>query len=133
MSASAITLRQRSLTVSLVTTFLDAGLFALCTLSLAGPLLLMARWTCGAIGAVSNFLLNRNWAFSSAGQDAWRQVARYTVTAVAAVTLAALLWWLLRLVTGWDARLLHLLSLALVWLGFTFPMLRRWVFAGRGT
>jgi hypothetical protein len=34
----------------------------------------------------------------------------------------------LRAVTGLDARLLHIPSLAAVWLTFTFPLMRAWVF-----
>jgi putative flippase GtrA len=132
MTAAAT--RWRSLSVSLATTALDAGLFALCTLVLVGPLLVLARWLCGALGAASNFLLNRVWAFGARRGRLWAQGLRYAATALVAVTLATALWWLLLQLTGWDPRLLHPLSLALVWLGFTFPTLRRWVFrrqAGR--
>jgi putative flippase GtrA len=123
--------RWRSLSVSLLTTALDAGLFALCTLVLVGPLLVLARWLCGALGAASNFLLNRVWAFGTRRGRLWAQALRYAATAVVAVTLATALWWLLLRLTGWDPRLLHPLSLALVWLGFTFPALRGWVFRQR--
>lgn len=124
-------LRQRSLAVSLATTALDAGLFALGTLFLVGPALLALRWLSGAVGAVANFSLNRAWAFRGLGGHAARQAGRYAVTALAAVTLATLAWWALRAVTGWDPRLLHLVSLAGVWLVFTYPVLRAWVFRER--
>jgi putative flippase GtrA len=121
--------RLRSLGVSLATTALDAGLFALCTLFFAGgAALLAARWLCGALGAVANFSLNRAWAFHTTG-GVLGQAGRYALTSLAAITLATLVWWLLRLATGWDPRALHLLSLGLIWLGFTFPVMRRWVFA----
>ena len=121
-------LRLRSLLVSVVTTIIDAGLFAICTLLLAGIALLGARWICGAIGAVCNFLFNRVWAFHADDDGPWRQAGRYGVTALASVTLATALWIGLRLLTGWDPRLLHLVSLGSVWLAFSFPMLRGWVF-----
>ncbi|MBI5500266.1 MAG: GtrA family protein [Deltaproteobacteria bacterium] len=121
--------RRRSLLVSVATTALDAGLFALATLFLAGPALAAARWTSGAIGAIANFALNRRWAFRTRDQAALPQLGRYAVAASAAVTLATLVWWSLHAATGWDPRLLQLASMAIVWLGFTWPVLRRWVFA----
>ncbi len=122
-------LRLRSAGVSLATTVLDAGLFALCTLFFAGGIaLLVARWLCGAVGAAANFSLNRAWAFETRGRGLLGQAGRYALTSLVAISLATLCWWLLRLATGWDPRALHLLSLGLIWLGFTFPVMRRWVF-----
>jgi putative flippase GtrA len=121
-------LRRRSVLVSVATTALDAGLFALCTLLMVGPALLAARWGSGAVGAVANFVLNRRWAFRARGTRAAPQVGRYSVTALVAVSLATAVWWLLHATTGWDPRLLHILSMAAVWLAFTFPVLRAWVF-----
>lgn len=124
-------LRRRSLAVSLATTALDAGLFALGTVVLAGPALVAMRWISGAVGAAANFSLNRAWAFRGPGGCVARQAARYAATALAAVTLATLAWWALRAATGWDPRLLHLVSLAGVWFAFTFPVMRAWVFRER--
>jgi putative flippase GtrA len=121
--------RCRSLLASLVSTALDAGLFALATLALVGSSLVAARWSAGALGAVANFGLNRCWAFRHRGGHLGPQAVRYGVTAVLAVTLATALWWALARTTPLDLRLLHLLSLAAVWLAFTFPLLGRWVFA----
>ncbi len=127
--------RLRSLGVSLATTALDVGLFALCTLFFAGgAALLAARWLCGAVGALANFSLNRAWAFEGArGRGALGQAGRYAVTSLLAITLASAIWWLLQLTTAWDPRALHLLSLGLIWLSFTFPVMRRWVFARTST
>lgn len=124
-------LRQRSLAVSLATTALDAGLFALGAPFLAGPALVALRWLSGAAGAAANFSLHRAWVFRGPGGSVVRQAGRYAATALAAVTLATLIWWMLRVATGWDPRLLHLASLAAVWFVFTFPMLRVWVFRER--
>jgi putative flippase GtrA len=120
---------------SLASTAVDAGLFCLCTLLVAGgTALLVARGACGAIGAVSNFMLNRCWVFrarSGRTDGIWGQAGRYAVTALAAVSLATLVWWLLRRTLGGDPRLLNLFSLALVWLCFTLPMQRAWVWRRR--
>jgi putative flippase GtrA len=124
-------LRLRSLAVSLATTALDAGLFALCALSLAGRALIIARWACGAVGALANYALNRGWAFRCRQGAGATPLLRYAVTAGAAVSLATALFAAATVLLAWDARLLHLLSMAVVWLLFTFPLLRRWVFAAR--
>lgn len=121
--------RRRSLCASLVSTSVDAGLFALASLVLAGIALVAARWSAGVLGALANFGLNRLWAFGAQGDSFGRQAARYGVTAILAVSLATALWWVLARTTPIDVRLLHLVSLAAVWLAFTFPLLRRWVFA----
>jgi putative flippase GtrA len=121
-------LRIKSLLVSLLTTVIDAGLFALSTLILVGAWLVWARWVCGALGAVCNFVLNRRWAFHARHPGWGRDLGRYALTATASVTLATAVWCGLRAATGWDVRLLHPLSLGLVWFAFTFPMLRGWVF-----
>lgn len=124
-------LRRRSLLVSVATTVLDAGLFALGTLVLAGPALVAARWASGAVGAAANFALNRTWVFRPRDERARGQALRYAAAAACAVTLATGLWWLLRSATGWDPRLLHLASMAAIWLAFTFPVMRDWVFRER--
>jgi putative flippase GtrA len=121
--------RLRSLAVSLATTALDAGLFALCALTLVGKSLLVARWVCGAVGALANFLLNRGWAFRCREAGVAAAAGRYAVTALAAVSIATGLFWGLTALLAWDPRALHLLSMAAVWLTFTYPLLRRWVFA----
>lgn len=122
--------RLRSLAASLLSTGLDFGLFALCTFLLAGfTALAAARWITGALGALCNFALNRVWAFKSTGGSVFGQAWRYTLAAVSAVSMATLLWVLIHSLTGWDPRLVHLFSMALVWLGFTYPLLRGWVFA----
>ncbi len=119
----------RSLLVSLLTTALEAGLFAACTFLWMGVgALVVARWICGGIGAGCNFALNRVWAFKHSDARLRVQLVRYALAAVTAVSLATLVWYCLLRVTGWDPRLLQLVSMALVWLSFTFPLLRGWVF-----
>jgi putative flippase GtrA len=120
----------KSLAVSVCTMTLDMSLFALCfaLIHSTGTLLLLARFFCGALGALSNFLLNRRLAFRSEGSPL-EELGKYAIVAASAVTLATLLWWILDRQTAIDPRVLHPLSAALVWLGFTYPMLKKWVFA----
>jgi putative flippase GtrA len=130
---AAVKTRLRSMSVSLLTASGEALLFALLTLVLAGTTtLLLARWVCGLLGAAGNFALNRLWAFRSTGQKVHAQAGRYALTALSAVCLASLAWWSMVVATGWDPRLVHLASMAMVWLVFTFPMMRVWVFRSSG-
>jgi putative flippase GtrA len=123
----------RSLATSIGTSALDLGLFVCFSLFFSGPLLIAARWFSGATGAAANFAINRRWAFASAAYVNGKsgQLARYGIVAIGAVTLATLVFGLLRLLTPFDSRLAHLASLALVWLFFSYPLLRRWVFRCR--
>lgn len=120
---------RRSLAVSAATTALDWTLFCLAALWATGAgALLLARWMSGAVGATANYALNRRWAFRARGEPKATQALRYAVTALTAVTLATLLFGVLHAATGASPRLLHPVSLAGVWLVFTFPLLSRWVF-----
>ncbi len=126
----------RSVVSSVASTAIDVGLFALATLTLGGLALVAARWISGAVGAVTNFALNRRWAFADpksskdekqAGLAA--QSGRYAIVALLSVTLGTGLWWILRALTSADPRLLQLVSMAVVWLLVSYPLMRRWVFA----
>jgi putative flippase GtrA len=90
--------------------------------------LVAARWLVGAGGATVNFVLNRRWALGRRDLSSRRQGLRYAVTAFPAVCLGTFIGWLGLISTHWDPRLLHVLSMILVWLSFTYPMFKRWVF-----
>ncbi|MBW2732976.1 MAG: GtrA family protein [Deltaproteobacteria bacterium] len=123
----------RSLATSVGTSGLDLGVFVLFSLFVSGPLLIAARWLSGAIGALANFAINRRWAFAaptSRGTRTSTQLSRYALVAVGAVSLATALFAALKLTTPLDLRVLHLVSMALVWAAFTYPLLRGWVFCG---
>jgi putative flippase GtrA len=93
--------RIRSLLVSLASTALDVGLFALCTFLLAGfTALAAARWITGALGALCNFALNRAWAFRSTKTQVFSQAWRYALAAAGAVSIATALWIGIRSLTG---------------------------------
>ena len=114
---------------SAVTASMEITLFAAAALLVVGQWLLVARWLVGASGAVLNFLLNRAWAFSRRGEAWGKQAWRYTVTAALAVTLGTIVWWMLVRATPVDPRVLHPVSMVSVWLSFTYPTMRSWVFA----
>ena len=121
--------RLRSMVAGLVTGSAELVLFALCTLVLAGgTALVAARWICGLLGGAGNFLLNRVWAFGTSRAPARSQAMRFGATALAAVSMATACWYGIYTLTGWDPRLVHLASIVIVWMTFTFPVLRGWVF-----
>lgn len=124
-------MKTRSLLVSVATTALDLTAFAICVAFAHGAwmTLVIARWMCAVLGAGCNFALNRKLAFRDHAGSASDQLKRYAIVALGAVTLATCVWSMLRVMTGLDARLLHPLSAAIVWLVFTYPLLRRWVFS----
>lgn len=121
-------LRLRAALVSISGTAVDFALFSACTLVLTGGPLLATRWLCAAVGGVLQFWLNRRWAFCAQDDRCQPQLAKFALTASVSITLSTLVWWVLCRTTGWDPRLMHLLAPAVVWIGFTFPVLRGWVF-----
>lgn len=124
----------RSLVVSGFTTALELSLFGLGFAfgAAAGGRLVLLRWGAGLVGAVANFALNRNLVFAPASKVGTKtrhsSAIRYAVTALTAVTLSTILWETLVALTRLDVRLLHPVSMAVVWLIFTFPTMKRWVF-----
>ncbi len=120
--------RKKSALVGLLSAGIDAGLFAACTLFWAGmSVLVIARGLCACASAIFNFMANRSWAFNSTGKVR-KQLIRYVVAAATGIGMTTTTWWLIQSRTGWNPRLVHLLSLLLVWMFFTYPVLRRWVF-----
>ncbi len=119
--------RTRSLCGSLATGSLELALFAACTLVLPAKRLVVARWAVGAFGSSLNYVVNRRWAFGRRDDRKRAQGVRFALTTLTSITLATAAW--ARIAgTGLDPRLAHVLSVALVWPLFTFPMMRRWVF-----
>ena len=119
----------KSALVGLASAGIDAGLFALCTLLWAGlSALVVARGACACSSAVFNFAANRSWAFKSTGKVRG-QLLRYIAAATSGIGIATGTWWFIQSRTGWNPRIVHLLSLVLVWALFTYPVLRRWVFS----
>lgn len=122
--------QKKSILVSIVTAGCEVIAFCICSVLIAGPVLMAARWLLGVTGAVANFTLNRRWAFAeSRAHDATAQGLRYALTVGAGVTLATLLWWAVVSLTDWNTRVVHVVTMMAVWLSFTYPMFKVWVFA----
>jgi len=121
--------QRRSLLSSLFIASVEVVVFALCTVTLAQPLLVFARWIVGASGSACTYFLNRRWAFVRRDVPKRQQARRYAATVLTAVSLATGVWWLAVHLTPIDPRVAHVASMMGVWWVFTFPTMRRWVFA----
>ena len=120
----------RSAAASILTGTTELIVFILCSFSLAGRALIMARWLIGATGALVNYGVNRKWAFAERDTPKREQGLRYGLTALGAVCLRTALFALLCRVA--DPRVAHVVSMSVVWASFTYPTMKRWVFAGAG-
>ena len=120
--------RKKSIAVSLFTAGLELLALKACTVALMGPILLVMRWLVGAVGASLNYLLNRRWAFRARHESSTTQGARYAIIAVSGVTLGTITWWFALKMTTLSSPGAHVLSMVAVWLLFSYPMFKHWVF-----
>ncbi len=123
------TTQKKSILVSILTAGSEVILFGIASALMVGPILLALRWMLGATGAVANFTLNRRWAFETDEQtNTAAQGLRFAVTALCGVSMSTALWWAVVQQTGWDPRVVHLVTMISVWFVFTYPMFKLWVF-----
>ncbi len=118
----------KSMIASGATAGVEFAAFWVCALTWGGAALAAARWGIGAAGAALGFALNRRFAFGERAEPKRAQGARYAVVSLTAVTLATGLFAVLGRAVSLDPRWLHAVSTLLVWRGYTFPLMRRWVF-----
>lgn len=86
----------------------------------------------GAVaGAITNFVINRQWTFAATGQNALLQAFRYAnVSLLTFFCLRGLLWLLIE-VLGVDMRIAWLPAKLLAFLMVSFPLQKWWVFKAR--
>lgn len=120
----------RSLLASVGTGGLEIAVFAICAAVLPGRTLILARWLVGASGSTANYFVNRRWAFAARDAAKRQQGWRFAVATLAAITLATVLWTVI-VELGLDPRVAHVASMGGVWLVFTYPVMKRWVFSAR--
>ena len=82
-------------------------------------------------GAVTNFLLNRQWAFLATAQSALVQAARYVVVSALTFVCLRFLLWLFIEVMGQGARIAWLPAKILAFLVVSYPLQHFWVFRAR--
>ena len=122
--------RTRSMITSGSTAGAELLVFLMASTVLNGAALAAARWLIGASGSGVNFAVSRRWAFAPTGARKRAQGARWALISLSAVSLATLLWWSVVHWAGVDARVAHVGSVLGVWLFYTYPLMRRWVFKG---
>lgn len=81
------------------------------------------------LGAVTNFWLNRGWAFRSQKTPVLLQASRYAVGSLLTLVVLQAALWLLVERAHVPASVAWLPAKLLVWLGFSYPFQRIFVFA----
>ena len=82
-------------------------------------------------GAVTNFVINRQWTFAATEQSALVQALRYAaVSLLTFLCLRGLLWWFIE-VLGMGMRIAWLPAKILAFLMCSYPLQRSWVFRTR--
>jgi putative flippase GtrA len=85
----------------------------------------------GAVaGAVTNFLLNRHWAFRADREPLLGQGARYAAGSIVTLLVLEALLWIFVDRMGVDARVAWLPAKVLTWAAFSYPFQRIVVFSG---
>jgi len=82
------------------------------------------------VGAVTNFLLNRHWVFRSRDKALLVQGSQYAVGSLLTLLLLEVLLWILIDRLAFDARLAWVPAKIVVWIVFSYPFQRVFVFAG---
>jgi putative flippase GtrA len=91
----------------------------------------VAAFVGAVFGAVTNFTLNRQWAFVATEGSVFGQALRYAlVSGLTFLGLRASLWVLIELLSI-DARLAWLPAKILAFLLVSYPLQRLWVFHGK--
>lgn len=121
----------RSIAVSLLCTGLDFGtLWAL--VELAGVGHPLATFAGTVVGAITNFVVNRQYTFDAVGEDAaHRQLVRFLVVQAGCSALLTAGMWLVADVLGVAYLVARLIVAVVVYLGWNYPMIRFYVFARR--
>jgi putative flippase GtrA len=117
----------RSLLTSLFTTALDFGTLT-GLVELVGVNYVLATWLGTVLGSLSNFTINRVWAFDARDRPPTGQFARFlAVQAFASVLHTAGVWGFTRFL-GLPYQASKVIISVLVFLGWNYPMNRRFVF-----
>jgi putative flippase GtrA len=124
----------RSVLTSLFTTALD---FATLTglVELLGVDYVLATWIGTVVGSLSNFTINRVWAFDVRDRPHGRQFFRFLLVQAGASLLHTLGVWIFTRFLGLPYQASKLVISVLVYLGWNYPMnrwfvFRRWAEAG---
>ncbi len=117
----------RSALTSLFTTALDFGTLT-GLVELAGVNYVLATWLGTVVGSLSNFTINRVWAFDARDRPPTGQFARFLLVQVAASLLHTGGVWFFTGVLGMPYQVSKIVISVLVYLGWNYPMNRWFVF-----
>jgi len=117
----------RSLLTSLFTTALDFGALVGLT-ELAGLNYVLATWLGTVVGSLSNFTINKLWAFSARAQPTGRAMGKFVLVQAGASGLHTLGVWLLTRFGRLPYPASKVIVAALVYLGWNYPLNRWFVF-----
>jgi putative flippase GtrA len=117
----------RSLLTSLFTTALDFGTLT-GLVELGGVNYVLATWLGTVLGSLSNFTINRVWAFDARDRPPTGQFARFLVVQAAASGLHTAGVWGFTRFLGLPYPVSKIIISALVYLGWNYPMNRYFVF-----
>lgn len=118
----------RSNVTSLFTTALDFATLISLT-ELAGVSYVVATWLGTVVGALSNFVINRNWAFRARGKHYGSQFARFVLVQVAASAFHTGGVWGLTAAAGVPYPISKAIVSVAVYLLWNYPLNRRFVFS----
>jgi len=122
----------RSALTSLFTTGLDF-LTLVTAVELFGVNYVLATWLGTVVGSLSNFAINRSWAFRGSALKLRWQLARFVLVQVGASLLHTGGVWLMVRFAGIPYQVAKLVIAALVAVGWNYPLNHAVVFAGRVT
>ena len=117
----------RSALTSIFTTALDFGTLT-ALVELAGVNYVLATWIGTVVGSLSNFTINRIWAFDARDRPPSGQFLRFVLAQAAASLWHTLGVWLLTRFAGLPYLVSKTVIAALVYLGWNYPVNRWFVF-----
>jgi len=85
----------------------------------------------GAVaGGITNFTINRRWAFRANGHPLWSQGARYAAGSFMTLLVLEATLWVIVDKLGFDARAAWFPAKFITWMVFSYPFQRLVVFRG---
>ena len=120
----------RSALTSLFTTALDFGTLT-GLVELVGVDYVLATWMGTVVGSLSNFAINRVWAFDVRDRPRGTQFFRFLLVQAGASLLHTLGVWIFTRFLGLPYQASKLVISVLVYLGWNYPMNRWFVFRRR--
>jgi putative flippase GtrA len=118
----------RSTATSLFTTVLDFGVLVT-MVQLFHVNYILATWFGTVVGSLSNFTINRYWAFKDSRVPGGHQFARFVAVQAGASALHTGGVWVFTRFLGIPYQISKLIIAALVMVGWNYPMNRRLVFS----